>query len=154
MSKKMTGLSKKLTWGGVIAALGTLLVFVGPEVGIELFDRLSGASERSAVVKEIERFESESYIVDVNSDENGTSITYYTCKAPKLDYSIAISINGEVVVKKEFDAADFPERYTNECFSWTPSPHSFTLSPGDVLVVVWNYGEYGRFEMTWEEPDV
>ena len=147
-------MTKGKLWGGVTAALVAAIGYVGIEGGLELFDRTSEVSQRTAIINEIERFESESYIVDVSSDEDGTRITYYTCKAPALDYSIAISVNGHIVVEKEFSAVKFPAKYTNECFQWTPPvPHSFQLNPGDVLVIVWDYGEYGRFEMTWEEPN-
>lgn len=152
MSRKMTGFFK-WKWGAISLALLAGAWGLFSDNAVDIYDKYLDASEKSHIASELERFKTESYIVDVVSDETGTSITYYTCKAPLLDYAISISINGEVVVKKEFDAADFPEKFTNECFEWTPSPHSFSLNPGDVLVVVWNYGEYGRFEMKWEEPD-
>lgn len=37
---------------------------------------------------------------------------------------------------------------------WGGVTAALVAALGYVLIVVWNYGEYGRFEMKWEEPNV
>ena len=141
---------KKLTWGAVGSALLVILGFAFSEFGVTLYDRITNQQEVNTIHQEIVDFSKRSYIESVESKDGKTKITYHTCYPPKQDYYVTITINGNLKYKsKTFAAEDFSSYYTDNCISWSGKEFDFEFNQGDTLIVVWNYGEYGSFEMIY-----
>ena len=140
----MINLFKKYKWIG--AGLMGLLLTVLTDNFFDITDKVNNYF----ISKEVKEFSNRSYIKEVKSEDGKTRITYHTCSAPKLNYSIAVTVNGELKYESpEFKAIKFGSDYTDTCQTWKGKSFDFELEKGDKLTIIWDYNKYGSFEMTY-----
>ena len=140
----MINLFKKYKWIG--AGFFGLLLTVLTDNFFDITDKVNNYF----ISKEVKEFSNRSYIKEVKSEDGKTRITYHTCFAPKLNYNIAVTVNGELKYESpEFKAIKFGSDYTDTCQTWTGKTFDFGLKTGDKLVIIWDYGQYGSFEMVF-----
>ena len=92
----------------------------------------------------------ESRIVNGEVTPPQTRLTYRTCYAPKVSYSISFIVNGRTINTYNINPLEHGSIYTEGCevFTgrWIPDLY---LKPGDKMVVKYNYGIYGSFESVY-----
>lgn len=138
---------KKYKWlGAFFGVLLTILI----ENALDVSDRVFNYFDNKSISQEIKEFSERSYIKSVESKDGKTRITYSTCQAPKIDYNIAVTVNGDLKFESPvFKSIRFGSDYTDKCITFTGKAFNFELVPGDKLVIIWDYGKHGSFEMVY-----
>ena len=122
------------------------------------YDRLFSygftAWEERSIQEQIYEFERTHIILGDEVSDEGTRLTYRTCYAPKVPYTISFIVNGKNVGTYNIDPLEHGSVFTEGCETftgrWIPG---LILKPGDKMLVKYNYGEYGSFESVYPKKE-
>ena len=116
--------------------------------------RTFGFVESNNITQQVYEFERNSFILSDEVVDGQTRLTYRTCYAPPVPYNLDFIINGRpVLIYKDVNPAAYGKFYTEHCQTFTGTWLEFELAPGDLLVVRYDYGEYGVVDTIYIKPE-
>ena len=106
--------------------------------------------EERSIYEQIYEFERTHIILGDEVLDGDTRLTYRTCYAPKIPYTISFIVNGRNVGTYSIDPLEHGSVFTEGCETFTGRwIEDLVLNPGDKMLVKYNYGEYGNFESVY-----
>ena len=139
-------IQKYWKWFGGVAAVVALLTSFVFNVD-KLFTKGFTAWEDRSITEQIYEFERTHIILgDEQTEEGETIITYRTCYAPEVPYTLSFIVNGRNVFSVDVDPSVHGSVFTQHCETFTGRPLPFELKDGDKLTVKYNFKGYNSFE--------